>query len=298
MAASDHDLASLLSRAGFQRNPGASTAAVARIERAFRVTLPEDFRSLYSLADGASGKRIELLSLSRIEDYSEVFDTPFGYVPFTDSNDSNPYAICCDGPLRGIVVHVFHDSESKLICRGLQRFFELIADVEADEDPSEIEGDWAVARPDRTEDDALIGTALVRLAESLELGDDACTIALRYATQLFGAGCEGDLSRVLTLGDEYVREAVLERCAALGTPEARVLLRDDAEGYRRFLADFKQSAEAAGFSLEPVGRNGFRLQPGRINPNFSKLYSECRRPGAMAEFIERFRTQAGLPKRS
>jgi hypothetical protein len=70
---------------------------------------------------------MEILPLAEVVPYLEGEVMPFvdgvshygipevwGYFPFTDCNDSNPYCVCCNGPLRGRVVHVFHDDDPKL----------------------------------------------------------------------------------------------------------------------------------------------------------------------------------------
>src|SRR5262245_45358973 len=109
-------LPALLNRAGFRPRAGAAPAAVAQVEAAFGVELPDEFAALWASSDGAAGDGIDLLSLSAAGEYSGAFSGGFGYVPFTDCNDSNPYVVCCHDPLRGVVAHVFHDDEPALVC--------------------------------------------------------------------------------------------------------------------------------------------------------------------------------------
>ena len=44
-----------------------------RVEKAFGVSIPDGFRELWMLSDGMSGDGIDLLSLSAVEDYADVF---------------------------------------------------------------------------------------------------------------------------------------------------------------------------------------------------------------------------------
>lgn len=280
---------SLLADAGFRLRAGAGSGSLASLETAFAVKLADDLLVLWSLSDGADGDGMSLLTVVEAEGYAGCFPNGFGYVPFTECNDSNPYVICSNEPLRGAVVHVFHDDENQLVCHGLARFLELVvAARQADADVSQIAGDFAFDRPDRTAADAETARELVRWADGVERGGPRRGEALRFAAQLFGPGQEGELAGVLALGDEYTREAVLARWAGLGTPAARERLREDRAAYRQFLADLRRAFDAAGVRTDSDRGDEFRLQPGNIGLNFAMLYAQCRRPGAMAEWVRRF----------
>src|SRR5262245_15002001 len=125
------DLIPLLNRAGFRGRRGADPDAIAQTEAAFGVTFTDDLRDLWTYSEGLAGDGVEILSLTGAMEYVTLFPGGFGYVPFTDCNDSNPYAVCCNEPLRWLVVHVFHDDEVRLVCRGLCRFLELVAEARA-----------------------------------------------------------------------------------------------------------------------------------------------------------------------
>lgn len=287
------DLSTLIDRAGFRRRVGAAPSAIARQGSVFQVRLPDEFVELWTLSDGMDGDGIEVLSLAGIEKYAGVFAGGFGYVPFTDTNDSNPYCFCCDGPLRGVVAHVCHDDEPELVCRGLRRFLELVAESKEHDTVDRISGELSFDVANRTDADLALSGALVLVAESMERDDEWRGTALRFAAQLLGSGHEKELAHVMAIGDEYTREAVRQRYTAVGTPEARRLLREDDDAYRKFLVDLRQAFEAAGVQTETDRREGFRLQLGRIGINFVKLYADCRRPGAMAEWVQRFKERIG-----
>jgi hypothetical protein len=113
--------------------------------------------------------------------------------------------------------------------------------------------------------------------------------ALRFAAQLFGPGQEDELAAVMALGDEYAREAVRRRWTGLGTPAAQDWLRRDATAYREFLKELRRAFVAAGVRTEPDGPHEFRLQPGNVGLNFAMLYADCRRPGGLDEWVQRFK---------
>jgi hypothetical protein len=287
-----HPLPTLLDRSGFKPRAGGTPAAIAGVEAAFGVRLPDEFRELWALSDGMDGDGIELLPLSTVAAYAGAFGGGFGYVPFAECNDSNPYAVCCREPLRGVVAHVFHDDQARLVCRGLGRFLELVAEARESGEVDRIEGDLAFDRPDRTAEDAA-ARELVRAAEGMDRRDEWRGVALHFAAQLLGPGQEAELADVLALGDEYTREAVLWRWTALGTPEARERLRQDAAAYRDFLAELRRAFEAAGVRTDPDGPGEFRLQPGNVGLNFAMLFADCRRPGAMFEWVQRLKGRLG-----
>jgi hypothetical protein len=289
-----HDLQTIAARAGFRRRPGANQAAIARTEAAFGVQLPDGFPELWAYSDGMDGDGIELLPLSAVAEYAPIFAGGFGYVPFADCNDSNPYAVCCREPLQGVVVHVFHDDEAQLVCRGLPRFLELVAEArQGDAGVGRIAGDLAFDHPNRTVEDIAAARELVRAVEEMAPGEQWRGDALRFAAQLFGPGQEDELATVLALGDEYTREAVRRRWNGLGTPEAQNRLGEDAVAYRNFLAKLEQAFETAGLQTEPTDHGEFLLQPGNVGLNFAMLFADSRRPGAMEEWVQRFKARVG-----
>lgn len=290
-------LPTLLRWADFQPRTGAAPAAIERVESVFGVRLPDDLAALWAYTDGAAGDGIDLLSPAAAEGYAAAFAGGFGCVPFTDCNDSNPYAVCCRDPLAGFVAHVFHDDAPALVCGSLGRFLELVAGARDGGDVDRIAGDLAFKHPERTAEDAVAARELVRAVAAMEPGDLWRGTALRFAAQLMGAGQEDELTGVLALGDEYTREAVRERWAALGTPAAGEQLRADAAAYRAFLAELRRAFEAAGVRTEAAGRDGFRLQPGNVGVNFAMLFAACRRPGAMDEWVQRFKARLGGDRR-
>lgn len=284
------DLLTLLKTAGLREQRAANPAAISQVETAFAVTFPDDFAELWKHSDGLNGDQITFISLSKMIEYADIFESPLGLVPFTDTNDSNPHCFCCRGPLRGMIVHVSHDDEPQLVCRDLRRFVEKICDARRG-NASQIVGDFDVARPDRTPEDAVLARELVQFTLAAAVDDDSRRDALLFAIQLFGAGQESELASLVHLGDEYTRDAVLRRWNGIGTKEAAEQIARDKAEYFQFLADFKREAEAAGFRTELTSRGEFRLQPGRIDPNFAMLFADLGRGGTMKKWIDRFKSR-------
>jgi hypothetical protein len=290
------ELQTLLDRAGLRPRGPATPAALADVEAAFGFRLPAEFVDLWSLADGMAGDGIDILPLDIAGQYATIFDSGLGYVPFTECNDSNPYSVCCRDPLRGVIAHVFHDGPPLLVCRSLGRFLELVAVARREGgEVDRLDGDFAIGRPDRTPADVELARDLVRAAAGMDARDPARGDALRFATQLFGPGQEAELADMLALGDEYTRSAVLQRWAGLGTPAALDQLQRDAAAYREFMVELRQAFERAGMRTEPYRDGEFLLQPGRVGLNFAMLFADCRRPGAMAEWVERLKSRHGQP---
>jgi hypothetical protein len=285
-----YDLAKLISDASLRAKRAANPAEIAQVASRFNVTFPDEFVELWNFSDGLDGDEITFIPLSTVVRYAEVFESGFGLIPFTDCNDSNPYSFFCRGPLRGTIVHVFHDDEPRLVCHGLKRFLELICDARRNgDDVSLITGDFDVDRPERTPEDVVLAQNLVQLAVTADRNDPSRQDALLFAAQLFGPGQEDELGRLMNLGDEYTRDAVLRRLKGLGTKEAADWIRRDQAEFESFLSDFKRGCEAAGFQIEPMRHGTFRLQPGRINPNLAMLFADRHRSGSMNEWINRFK---------
>lgn len=285
------NLATLLKSAGFRKRAGASLAAVARMEKKFGVQLPDEFRELWAYSNGMDGDDIELLAVAEVEKYAGIFTTGFGYVPFTECNNSNPYAVCCREPLAGVIAHIFHDDESHLVCGGLKPFLKLVAEAHASaEEVDQLTGAWAFDRPERPTRDAATARKLVRAAEKLDTDDPTRGEGLRFAAQLFGPGQEKALQAVAELGDEYVREAVQRRLKVLGTPAAKKALGTEEAAYKSFLKKFQKAFAAAGVKTEPTRQGAFCLRPGPVHLNFEMIYADFkRRPDSLEEWVGRLK---------
>jgi hypothetical protein len=300
----------LLNSLGATLRPGADEATLARAEALQGVRFPEDVREFYRATDGLviEDLDLEIFPLSSFSPIAGPLNEGHGYAHFTETNDSNPYAICCAGPLLGFVVHLYHDDEAVLACRNIGRFLDILVEkrrqfLAVDEklrvnaigdllDPGIDcleELDLAFDRPERTADDARIGDELIRYADQFTPRDGERSDSLRFAAQMFGPGHEDDLARVLAAGDEYVRDAVLERCRGLGTPAAKALLDRDSHDFNGFIDELAKAIVAAGMEIRrhPPPGYGFSIDPCNIGLNLQMLYCHRHEPGWLQGLLQR-----------
>jgi hypothetical protein len=283
---------------------GVSKTRLGKLEKALNVELPDDFRELYGLADGFTLEDgMEVHDVEQIESYADMFAGPFGYVPFASCHDSNFYALCCNEPVRGLVAHLYHDDESKLICRGLGRFLDIVAERvlrmkaalgtdEVDEVGEAnrldfIAGDLALNVRQRSEQDVRAARELVRLAATIDPEDMAHNEALRYAAHLFGEGQEDELAGLFD-DNEYVRGTALERLHHLGTPRARQVLAAHDADFTRFVDRMVDVLRGAGMQVRRQD-NAVTVDPGNIHLNAEVFYNDRRKPDVFEEMVERVR---------
>ncbi len=290
---------------GIRRNAGAEPSHLDRVESVFAVKLPEDFRAFYLATDGLdiSELGIELLSLTGIEQFSDFPDELLGYLPFGDCNDSNPYSLCFWEPIVGFVVHLWHDNGPDLTCRSFTRFLEMVLDrleripnaTEQERDTLTISlnhlGDYSLVSIPRGLDDAQFGRELIRYSERFTSQDHQWLESLCFATQLFGAGNERELSHLLEVGNGFVHRDVLRRCQAVGTPEAIALQRDHTKNVRLFIDELATVLTEAGIEIRRDNSSGYRfvIVQGNIYLAFEMLYCERNKPAFHLSLIERIR---------
>jgi hypothetical protein len=184
------DLRAFFHAVGAAPKPGATPAELDAFEARTGLSLPPQLRAFYGATNGLTidggGSRyvsmrpaawMKILPFAEVMQYVEGmrrYGIPqvWGYLPFTDCNDSNPYCVCCNGPLRNRVVHVFHDDVARLKFWELDRFLDAVAAavVSRGQDPPEVDrlpGEYTSDREDRTEDEVCTGLELLRLADGL-----------------------------------------------------------------------------------------------------------------------------------
>jgi hypothetical protein len=197
---------------GATPNRGATAAELDSFEASTGLSLPPQLRAFYGSTNGltidGNGSRyvtnmrpaawMEILPLAEVTRYVEGMrrfgiSQVWGYFPFTDCNDSNPYCLCCNEPLRNRVVHVFHDDVAELKFWELGRFLDAVSAAVANRgtDRPELErlaGEYTSDREDRTEDEVSTGLELLKLADRLT--DVEQHDALRFAIDLLSEGHE------------------------------------------------------------------------------------------------------------
>jgi SMI1 / KNR4 family (SUKH-1) len=260
------DLRAFFHTVGAAPNPGATAAELDAFEARTGPSLPPQLRAFYkstnglTIGDGWPAARMKILPLAEVMPYVEgmrLCGIPqvWGYFPFTDCNDSNPYCVCCNGPLRNRVVHVFHDDVAALKFWNLGRFLDAVAAalVSKGEDHPQVDrlpGEYTSDREDRTEDEVRTGLELLRLAHRLtdvELHD-----ALRFAIDLLSEGEVDEVARLLETGDEYTAREAAARLGVMKSPRAVDALRQYRRETARFVADCVAALRAAGLDVTDV----------------------------------------------
>jgi hypothetical protein len=303
------DLRAFLRAVGAAPNPGATAAELGAFETRTGLSLPPQLRAFYGSTNGltidGNGSRfvsnmrpapwMKILPLAEVIPYVEgmrQFGIPqvWGYFPFTDCNDSNPYCVCCNEPLRNRVVHVFHDDVVRLKFWDLGRFLDAVAAavVSKGEDQPELDmlpGEYTSDREDRTEDEVRTGLELLRLTDGLadvELHD-----ALRFAIDLLSEGEVDEVVRLLETGDEYTAEEAAARLRAMKSPRAADALRRYRLETARFVADCAAALRAAGLDVRDVQEKTLRLEPGPVWLNLPVWFNRRREPGICDAVVRR-----------
>jgi hypothetical protein len=302
------DLRAFFHAVGATPNPGATVAELDAFEAHTGLSLPPQLRAFYGSTNGLTidggGSRyvsmrpaawMKILPLAEVMPYVEGmrrYGIPhvWGYLPFTDCNDSNPYCVCCNGPLRNRVVHVFHDDVARLRFWELDRFLDAVAAavVSRGQDPPEVDrlpGEYTSDREDRTEDEVRTGLELLRLADGLadvELHD-----ALRFAIDLLSEGQVDEVAQLLDTGDEYTSREAAARLQAMKSPRAASALRQYAAEIARFVADCVAALRAAGLDVTDIRENTPCLQPGPVWLNLPVWFQRRREPGIHDAVVRR-----------
>ncbi len=285
-------IADLLAKLHAETAPGVTGADLDTFETATGLRLPENVRLLYKNCNGASlSKGIQrILSLEGVRGYVygfRNFGIPqrWGYFPFTDNNDSNPFCVCCASPLIGYVVLVSHDDSAAIKFRSLESFLAAQGGATGGRDLYELPSDFAGEA--RTAADLTAGRELIALApsmEDVEQGD-----AYRFGMWLLSGDQLGEIIAVLKAGDEYVREDALRRLTAIGTPGAQAAIRDSRADLTRFVARCAEALRQAGVAATVEGDTGLNAGPRRAGVNTAMFYARRREPDIFEKLIERFR---------
>ena len=302
------DIRTFFQAVGAAPNPGATAAELDAFEARTGLSLPPQLRVFYGSTNGVTidggGSRyvsvlpaawMKILPLTEVMPYVEgmrQYGIPqvWGYFPFTDCNDSNPYCVCCNGPLRNRVVHVFHDDVAELKFWDLGRFLDAVAAavVSKGEDHPELDrlpGDYTSDREDRTEDEVRTGLELLRLANGLtdvELHD-----ALRFAIDLLSEGEADEVARLLETGDEYTAREAAARLRTMKSPRAADALRQYRRETARFVADCVAALRAAGLDVTEVRQDTACLKPGPVWLNLPVWFHRRWAPGIYDAVVRR-----------
>ncbi len=274
---------------------GVAEADLDTFENEMGLRLPRSVRALYTTCNGAvlNEGLLQILPLAGVRKHLyglRNFGIPqrWGYFPFTDNNDSNPFCVCCAAPLTGYVVQVFHDDSAAIKFRSLDRFLvalrEYVAKDEWDihEMPSQFDGEA------RTTGDIEIGRELLRLAremDDVEQGD-----AYRFGMWLLSGNEISEITPLLQGGDEYVRDDAVRRLAAINSPQANQALQDAEEDMARFVKQCVEVLHRGRVPATIINRTDLIAGLSRRGVNTRVYYSRRDEPGIFDRLVEQFRT--------
>jgi hypothetical protein len=271
------DLRAFFHAVGAAPSAGATAAELDTFESRTGLSLPPPLRAFYRSTNGLTiegGGCMKILPLAGVPTYVEgmrEWGIPqvWGYFPFTDCNDSNPYCVCCNGPLRSRVVHVFHDDVAQLKFRDLSGFLAAVAAAVVSKGDylsvDRLPGEYTSGREDRTEDEVRTGLELLRLADGLT--DEALHDALRFSIDLLSEAEVEEVVRLLETGDEYTAPEAAARLRAMKAPRAAAALGQYRRETARFVADCVAALRAAGLDVTDVKQDTARVRAGPSNPH-------------------------------
>jgi hypothetical protein len=269
--------------AGFEPIPGATVKELAELESQTGLALPASLRELLCATNGleidAGGLKLMSVDESlRMWDGMREFGVPpiWGYLPIVDACDSNPFCVCCKGPLTGRVVHVFHDDAPRLEFSSVETLlaaiFQLVRQEDWDIDRLPPEYDAMPIR--RSPSDESAGRELLRLAEILDDDVERCQ-ALSFAACLLPPDREMEIIRLLKDDDMWVREDAAERLGAMKSLRALPALRELARGNQ-------QDATAAQRAMEKIRKATTRQLSPEMKQFFGRAIGSLKNAGIAA----------------
>jgi hypothetical protein len=233
----------------------ASAKTISQFEAKTGLKLPAELREIYEACNGLKLKEggLEILSLETSLTWVEAFrregiSPVFGYLPFAEANDSNPFCVCCSGPMTGLVVRVFHDDSPRLMFRSVDSFFKWLLSLENEEDwnmevwyPNDWPGEF-------TKGDFVLAKRIMEWSETLT--DAAQTNARRFAITMLSEENLGDIIAQLEANDVYVREEAERSLRNMNHPTANAAISQ----YQNKMKDFAKRC------IEELNKGGFAAE--------------------------------------
>lgn len=293
-------LSTLLNQPDIIAGPPAALADLQAFERESALSVPDVLKEIYSACDGIiiEAGVLEVLSLRGSLTYLQGLRNAgipprWGYMPFVDNFDSNPWCVCCAEPLAGYVVRVAHDDSATIMFRSPISFLAAIQDLRRagsswlDEIPHEYRDSGRMPRDIETAD---------RLMEAASTLDDVeRTDAYRFATSLYSEDEWQRIAALLDDHDENVREAAVCRLKSMTATAAGQAV----EAYLSSVSEFAEQCAVrlreAGIDATVHGNSRLRLDPGPIWLNTDMLYSRRNEPNFADDLIQRSRQRLQKP---
>lgn len=283
-----HQFDRILREFASSRKPGASSQAIAEMERRIGCSLPSAVHELYAVADGAVFREhnLELIPLGQIWQWRRGLESNVWQVfPLLDNHDSNPLCVFCDDLLNGYVVQVFHDDSPRLKFRSVENLMDGVARAVSENVwfIADLPGDFD--EPSRTLRDVQIGRSLIEKAGNLKVWDRVN--ALSYAMHLLSEAQADEIARFLDDEDSYVLQDARGRLAAMNTATASQFLERHYDQFEQFVADCAATLRGGGFQTTITERRHIRLDPGPVWLNMEAFFSWHRRDDFEAYLLER-----------
>lgn len=256
MSIADH-INALVNNHGFTLVPSLSTTDVTSRLLALNVDTLDGVSDFYRICNGLCGSHYSMTFLSLESLSSNVFDGwPFlgelGLLPVVDANDSNPLCVITRGPLRGLVAHIFHDGDTCLRFASFADLLEGLANVTSCWDAYHSE--QVRTLPPHQRENANDHRITTLLEEADPDDRDENSMRLRFAINLCHDSEEERIARIMELGDEYVREAALQRLASIDSDAARTIVENDRRQFSAFVKQLRKRG-----SEEKVRRLNLRM---------------------------------------
>lgn len=280
-----------ITRLGVRARPGATEAEIAGFERATGLQLPKTFRELYRQYNGlefAEGG-LKLLSLSESLEYFNNLENcdltkTWGYIPFLDNEDSNPWCICCTGPLTGYIVMVSHDDGARVKFRSLDELFEGLLGIPEDDRWYLDDMEGSFDGTERTSQDVQTARSLLSGLSSYSESDqrDAC----RFALWLLSEDQVDEIIPLLDYPDEYIQREAVDRLTGMQSPKAVDALKQSQKRFADFVEQAVEILKQRGVPARVLNKE-MTVNIGGIFLNMEMFYAERHKPGAMEHIVER-----------
>lgn len=257
--------------------PGLSVGEIRDFETRTHLSLPPELREMYAISNGFLINKLEceLMSIERVEQYLNGFricgiTALWGYIPFTESNDSNPFCVLSYPLLKSYIARVYHDDLAEIKFRSLETFLTTLNSnaTSLDHITSEFESSL------RTDVDSKIAGELMLLSRTLS-GSNYID-AIRFALTLYSEKNLNEIQEAIQDTNTCVRDAALNKLRTIPTRKAFEILNrhsnDPLEFAKRCAALLKHS----GINATVVHGRVIQINPNGRSIALDKIYSKRR----------------------
>jgi len=224
---------------GFVAQPPVSAERIALREAELDISLPDELSAFYRYTDGLAHSQQNyrfpsLASLSLDWFAGWPFLEDLGLLPLLDANDSNPLCVITRGPLVGIVAHIFHDGDTRLRFGSIRDMLHCLSSATSFHE-GYLSSSVQTLPPEP--DNATYHEAYSQLIEDFAPEDrESNSWRLRFAIDLCSDAEAERIADLISLGDEYVRSAAINRLRNIDHEDARRFLVEDEREFDAFVS--------------------------------------------------------------